>query len=101
MRFTVRLHHTNQGDAIMNQDWQNFLSQQGAQIQDGVVQHFGDLHNELIATRDGTVLCDLSQFGTIKVSGEEAQKFLQNLLSNDINTIMFFLWSVCCSEGSS
>ena len=71
----------------MNQDWQNFLSQQGAQIQDGVVQHFGDLHNELIATRDGTVLCDLSQFGTIKVSGEEAQKFLQNLLSNDINTI--------------
>jgi len=71
----------------MNQDWQIFLTQQGAQIQDDVVQHFGNFQTELLATRDNTVLCDLSQFGTIKVNGEEAQKFLQNLLSNDINTI--------------
>jgi len=72
---------------IMNQDWQNFLTQQGAQLQEGVVQHFGNLQAELLAARDGTVLSDLSQFGTLKVSGEEAQKFLQNLLSNDINAI--------------
>lgn len=71
----------------MNQDWQNFLMQQGAQLQEDVVQHFGDLAAELLATRDSTVLCDLSQFGTLKVSGEEAQKFLQNLLSNDINAV--------------
>jgi hypothetical protein len=71
----------------MNQDWQNFLSRQGAQITEGVVEHFGNLQAELLAARDGTVLCDLSQFGNIKVSGEEAQKFLQNLLSNDINAV--------------
>jgi folate-binding protein YgfZ len=71
----------------MNQDWQNFLTQQGAQLDEGIVQHFGDLQAELVATRDRTALCDLSQFGTLKVSGEEAQKFLQNLLSNDINTV--------------
>jgi tRNA-modifying protein YgfZ len=71
----------------MNQDWQNFLQQQGAQLHDGAVQHFGDLQGELLATRDGTVLCDLGQFGTLKVAGEEAQKFLQNLLSNDINAV--------------
>jgi len=71
----------------MNQDWQNFLIQQGAQPHEGVVQHFGDLQAELLATRDRTMLCDLSQFGTLKVSGEEAQKFLQNLLSNDINAV--------------
>ncbi len=71
----------------MNQDWQNFLQQQGAHLQDGIVQHFGNLSAELISSRDNTVLCDLSQFGTIKVSGEEAQKFLQNLLSNDINAV--------------
>ena len=71
----------------MNQDWQNFLMQQGAHLHDGVAQHFGNLQAELLATRDDTVLCDLSQFGTIKVSGEEAQKFLQNLLSNDINSV--------------
>lgn len=71
----------------MNQDWQNFLMQQGAQLHDGIVQHFGNFQDELIETRDGTVLCDLSQFGTLKVSGEESQKLLQNLLSNDINAV--------------
>jgi len=71
----------------MNQDWQNFLMQQGAQLHEGVVQHFGDLQAEMLATRDSTVLCDLSQFGTLRVSGEEAQKFLQNLLSSDVDTV--------------
>jgi tRNA-modifying protein YgfZ len=71
----------------MNQDWQNFLTAQGARIQDGVVQDFGDAAAERAATRDGTVLCDLSQFGVIKASGEEAQHFLQNLLSSDVNAV--------------
>ncbi len=77
----------------MNQEWQNFLMQQGAQFQDGaqiqdhIVQDFGNLQAELLAARDGTILCDLSQFGTIRVTGEEAQKFLQNLLSNDISLV--------------
>jgi len=71
----------------MNQEWQNFLIRQGAQIEDGVVQHFGDKQAELLATRDATVLCDLSQFGMLRVAGEEAQKFLQNLLSNDIDAL--------------
>ncbi|MBU1424806.1 MAG: folate-binding protein YgfZ [Gammaproteobacteria bacterium] len=71
----------------MNQDWQNFLAAQGAQIQDGTVQHFGDAVAEHTATRDGTVLCDLSQFGVIKVSGEEAQGFLHNLFSSDVNAL--------------
>jgi tRNA-modifying protein YgfZ len=71
----------------MNQDWQQFLAAQGAHIQDGVVQHFGNTTAELIATRDGTVLCDLSQFGTLKVYGEEAQGFLHNLFSSDVNAL--------------
>src|SRR5487761_2103314 len=71
----------------MNPDWQNFLAAQGAQIQDGVVQHFGNAAAERIATRDGTVLSDLSQFGIIKVSGEEAKGFLHNLFSSDVNAL--------------
>jgi folate-binding protein YgfZ len=71
----------------MNPDWQNFLTAQGAQIQDGVVQHFGDAAAERIATRDGSVMCDLSQFGIIKVSGEEAKGFLHNLFSSDVNAL--------------
>ncbi|OIR04264.1 tRNA-modifying protein YgfZ [mine drainage metagenome] len=71
----------------MNPDWQNFLTTQGAQTQDGVVQHFGDSAAERIATRDGTVLSDLSQFGIIKASGEEAKGFLHNLFSSDVNAL--------------
>jgi len=71
----------------MNQDWQNFLRAQGAQIQDSVVSHFGEATAERLAARDGTVLCDLGQFGTLRISGEEAESFLQNLLSNDVREV--------------
>jgi hypothetical protein len=69
---------------MMNTDWQQFLQQRGATLQDGIALHFTDISSELIATRDAAVLCDLSQFCTLRVSGEEAQTFLQNMLSNDI-----------------
>jgi folate-binding protein YgfZ len=72
---------------MMNQDWQNFLSTQSAHLQDDIVQHFGDAVAERIATRDGLIRCDLSQFGLLKVTGEDAQSFLQNLLSNDIREV--------------
>ncbi|MBI5430034.1 MAG: folate-binding protein YgfZ [Nitrosomonadales bacterium] len=71
----------------MTPDWQDFLTQRGATIASGVAQNFGDLSAELGATAQGTVLCDLGQFGTLRVSGEEAQTFLQNLLSNDIRAV--------------
>ena len=71
----------------MNQDWQNFLATQGAQIEAGTVQHFGDAAAERVATQEGTVLCDLSHFGVLRVGGEDAESFLQNLLSNDIREV--------------
>jgi folate-binding protein YgfZ len=71
----------------MNTDWQDFLTRHGAVISSGVVQHFGDSVAELKAAADGSVLCDLAQFGTLRVSGEDAQTFLQNLLSNDIREV--------------
>lgn len=55
----------------MNSDWQNFLSEQDT------TQYTGQQ----------TVFCDLSQFGTLRVAGEDAQSFLQNLLSNDIREV--------------
>ena len=71
----------------MNQDWQQFLTQQGAVLDAGLVQHFGDAAAELRATAQGTVLCDLGQFGILRASGEDAQTFLQNMLSNDIREV--------------
>ncbi|HEY5994508.1 MAG TPA: folate-binding protein YgfZ [Gallionellaceae bacterium] len=71
----------------MNQSWHDFLSTCHAQFQDGVVQHFGDAAGELAAAQDGTVLCDLGQFGVLKVTGEDAQSFLQNLLSSNVKDV--------------
>ncbi|MBI5436083.1 MAG: folate-binding protein YgfZ [Nitrosomonadales bacterium] len=71
----------------MNHAWQNFLAQQHAHLHEGIVQHFGDAQAELATTRDNTVLCDLGQFGILKVSGEDAQSFLQNLLSSDVREV--------------
>jgi folate-binding protein YgfZ len=70
----------------MNPDWHNFLLQHGATI-DKSGTRFGDLTKELIATLHDTVLCALSHFGVLRVSGDEAQPFLQNLLSNDIGEV--------------
>ena len=71
----------------MQSDWQTFLTGQGAIIEGGVIQHFGEINAELTATRDSSVLCDLGQFSTLRVSGPDAESFLQNLLSNDIREI--------------
>lgn len=71
----------------MNREWEDFLATQGAQLRDNVVEHFGDAAAERIAARDGTVLCDLSQFGVVKVYGEDAKGFLHNLFSSDVNAL--------------
>lgn len=71
----------------MNADWLLFLQQRGAVLQDGIAQHYTDASSEILATQNDTVLCDLGQFGTLRVAGEEAETFLQNLLSNDIRMV--------------
>ena len=71
----------------MNTGWQSFLAQQGATIEAGVVQRFGEPAAELNASATSTVLCDLGQCGTLRVAGEDAESFLQNLLSNDIREV--------------
>ncbi len=71
----------------MNQAWQEFLAAQQALIEEGAVRHFGDAAGEMAAAADGTVLCDVSHFGVLKVSGEDAQTFLQNLFSSDVKAV--------------
>ena len=71
----------------MNPDWQTFLQRQHAHLHDGAALHFGDAQDELTAAQNSTILCDLSQFGILKVSGEDAQSFLQNMCSSDIREV--------------
>lgn len=71
----------------MNPNWQNFLVRHGAIIEAGIVQGFSNGTAYPQSTANHTVLCDLSQYGTLRVSGEDSQSFLQNLLSNDLSEV--------------
>lgn len=71
----------------MNPEWQSFLENNGANITAGVVSDFGDPMRERGATAGGDVRTDLSHLGLIRVQGEDAEKFLQGQLSNDIRQV--------------
>jgi len=64
--------------------WTEFLTSQGATLNDGVVAHFGDAAGELTAAVSNTVLADLSHFGLIGLAGEDAQTFLHGQITNDL-----------------
>lgn len=68
----------------MSPTWNEFLLARGAVLADGAVAHFGDPAGELAAARDATVLADLSHYGLIVFSGEDAQTFLHAQITNDL-----------------
>ncbi len=71
----------------MHRDWQQFLETQGARIASGRVTDFGDPAAERQAAAQGEVIADLSHYGLIRVSGEDAREFLQNQFGNDVNAV--------------
>ncbi len=71
----------------MQQQWQSFLSKQGATINNGCVTHFNSTKIEIENSNTATILADLSQYRLIRVSGTDANSFLQGQLSNDINHV--------------
>jgi len=84
----------------MNNDWANFLQSQQAHIDKIGVSHFGD--DLPIADQKIAFLCDLSQLGLLKFSGEDAASFLQGQLSNDVNVLdgsQSQLSSYCSPKG--
>ncbi len=71
----------------MNPTWQSYLLSRNAVIQDGRIVNYGNAAAELGSIRSGTVLADLSHFGLIHFSGDDAQSFLQGQLSCDVRAI--------------
>ena len=71
----------------MIENWAQFLTDQGAEIENGVVKHFGNENAEKKAALDEHIICDLSHYGLIRASGEEAENFLQNQFCNDVRNI--------------
>jgi tRNA-modifying protein YgfZ len=64
--------------------WTDFLTAQGARLENDSVTDFGDPAGELAAAAQGTVLADLSHYGLIGFAGEEAQTFLHGQITNDL-----------------
>jgi folate-binding protein YgfZ len=71
----------------MIENWEQFLTNQGACIENGQVKHFGDENSEKKAALEEHILCDLSHYGLIRAFGEEAENFLQNQFCNDVRNI--------------
>ena len=71
----------------MNSQWQTFLEQRGAHIEDGRVVHFGDPAAELRQVDNGPLLCDLSHLGLIDVHGTDAETFMQGQFCNDVRQV--------------
>ncbi|ABA58927.1 Glycine cleavage T protein (aminomethyl transferase) [Nitrosococcus oceani ATCC 19707] len=71
----------------MQQEWKSFLTQAGAVFDGEKVLHFGYPQDEWVAVNSATFITDLSHFGLIAISGEDASDFLQNLLTNDVKEV--------------
>ncbi|MGY1489703.1 CAF17-like 4Fe-4S cluster assembly/insertion protein YgfZ [Methylobacillus pratensis] len=61
--------------------WQQFLSEQGATVQDGIIQFPGQ------AKADDSIIADLSHYGLLSLEGEDAVTFLQGQVTNDVKKL--------------
>ncbi len=71
----------------MNEYWKSHLIALGATLDKGHCLHFGNVDTEKRAALHDHVLCDLSHYGLIRASGEEAESFLQNQFCNDVRKV--------------
>ena len=71
----------------MNINWQNFLTDKQATINDGIVQHFKPQDIEINYANNESIISDCSRLCFIEVTGDDANNFLQGQLSNDITHV--------------
>jgi folate-binding protein YgfZ len=64
--------------------WHQRLREHGASIEGSVASGFGDPAAELLGARDSAVVCDLTPLAVLRVSGPDAEAFLQGQLTNDV-----------------
>ena len=71
----------------MNNEWQNFLLNLDAQIENGIVKSFGLSTVEEQEAFSNIILADLSHYALIEASGDDVVDFLQGQLTNDIKLV--------------
>src|SRR3569832_1279601 len=80
----VRAHEILDRRSTKQPDRQSRLTQNGAVVDHGAVQHFGDPAHEGRAVANGPCIADLSHQAVIRAYGADTGKFLQGQLTNDI-----------------
>jgi len=71
----------------MNENWKNFLAANGAKFEKNWVASFDNPESELRAAATNNIICDLSHLDCLYVTGEDAESFLLNQFSNDIQQL--------------
>ena len=67
--------------------WHQRLLERGAGFDGTAVTGFGDERGELIATRDAAVVCDLQPLASLRVTGPDAEDFLQGQVTSDVSEL--------------
>jgi hypothetical protein len=71
----------------MNTSWQTHLQQSGADFENHNVKGFSQPDKERQQVANSTIIAPLTHYGMISATGDEAEEFLQNQLSNDIRQV--------------
>lgn len=72
---------------MQRSDWQRRLVDHGGVLREGRIEHFGALGEDLRAALSSTVVCDLSHYTLLEISGADANDFLQGQLTNDVRQL--------------
>jgi folate-binding protein YgfZ len=78
----------------MHPEWQTYITEHGAVVEKGHVAHFGNVVEENKALDGQKVFMDLSFYGLLRISGEDAESFLQGQLSNDVQQVDDSHWQL-------
>ena len=71
----------------MQTDWQAFLAHKGAEFKDNRLIHFGNPERELRMVLGGNIICDLSHYALLAISGADNHGFLHSQFINDIQSL--------------
>jgi len=72
------------------QQWHQFLQESSIHplvLENEKILSFGDSYAEILGTKRGSVICDLSHLGLLQIQGEDAITFLQGQVTNDVKQL--------------
>ena len=71
----------------MNNDWKNYLLQNGAKQDDEGLFIFDESFSADKLSDGSDIICDLSHFSTVVVAGGDAAEVIQGQFTNDVNKV--------------